>query len=233
MATNVAEHYPFPGHRADSLLSMGYGHVVDRYAVEHRPSVYDLAPTAAPDALTGRAASSIFFDLAPASVPAPVLEAPAGSAGANIIDDMLSVAGQHSNSEEGGQPQPPSGMQQLQPGSALQAPAASSGTGPVQAGSTRPAVLMPRVWRLMGEDEAGTPQCRKCRTRFEKRGNLQRHVLHVHFKHKPFQCLACRVAFGYKSHLLRHLGTVHRKDRDDQPHMGTVHREGGEPPSDE
>lgn len=212
MAVNVSELYPLHGQRTDNLLSLAYGNVVDRYTVEHRPSVYDQAPIAAQEIFAARTSSSSFFDLAPASTQAIAPGAITAPAGAAIIDDMLSLAGRRENNEDAGRPPPASIRQPLPLLPSTREPSVPATPVPVQAGSTRPAVLMPRVWRLMGEDDAGTPQCRKCKTRFEKRGNLQRHVLHVHFKHKPFECRVCKVAFGYKSHLLRHMGTVHRED---------------------
>lgn len=213
MAANVSEPYhPLYGQRADNLLSIAYGNVVERYPVEHRPSVYDQTPIAAQEIFAARPSSSIFYDLAPASTHAVAPGAITAPAGATIIDDMLSLAGTRESSEDAGPPPPTSNTQPPRPLSSPREPSPPATAVPLQAGSTRPAVLMPRVWRLMGEDDAGTPQCRKCRTRFEKRGNLQRHVLHVHFKHKPFECRVCKVAFGYKSHLLRHMGTVHRED---------------------
>lgn len=96
-----------------------------------------------------------------------------------------------------------------------------AGSPPETAGgrmsATRPAHLMPQVEQYMTTDAEGVPMCKECDAKFEKRGNLQRHVLHVHFKHKPFRCPHCSALFGYRTHLLRHENTVHRKDRDKEP----------------
>lgn len=69
------------------------------------------------------------------------------------------------------------------------------------------------VQQYMTADEQNTPMCKECGTKFDKRGNLSRHILAVHLKYKPFRCNQCPATFGYKTHMGRHIRTVHRKDK--------------------
>ncbi|CAN8069954.1 unnamed protein product [Agarophyton chilense] len=61
-----------------------------------------------------------------------------------------------------------------------------------------------QVRRYMTCDAQNVPACRKCGHRFQKRGNLIRHIQAVHLKLKPFVCALCSARFGYKTHLKRH-----------------------------
>eukprot|EP00178_Gracilaria_changii_P014375 TRINITY_DN40553_c0_g1_i1.p1 TRINITY_DN40553_c0_g1~~TRINITY_DN40553_c0_g1_i1.p1 ORF type:complete len:641 (+),score=114.61 TRINITY_DN40553_c0_g1_i1:131-1924(+) len=71
------------------------------------------------------------------------------------------------------------------------------------------------VRRYITCDAQNVPACRKCGHRFQKRGNLIRHIQAVHLKLKPFMCTLCSARFGYKTHLKRHQQKHQRAALDD------------------
>jgi len=60
-------------------------------------------------------------------------------------------------------------------------------------------------------------KCEQCPRAFRERGNLNKHTISVHRKHKAFRCVRCPKnkykSFAFKDGLVRHITTVHDNRR--------------------